>query len=58
MLETLHLIDDGLHHLRVAVAAADGGDPAERVEISPPLVVEQVLPLPVNQTQLRKKTNK
>lgn len=54
MLEALHLINDGVHHLGVAVATSHGGDPAERVQVSPPLVVVQILHLPIYQTQLGK----
>lgn len=54
MLQIVGLIDDGLHHVGVAVAAAHGGYAAEAVQVSPPLFIEQVLHLPMDYVHLLK----
>lgn len=49
VLKAFGLVDYGLHHFGVAVAAAHRRDSPERVHISPPFLVEQVLPLSIHQ---------
>lgn len=54
VLQALGLIDDGVHHIGMAVPAANRSDPAESVHVSPPFLIEQVLPLPRYNVQLSK----
>jgi hypothetical protein len=51
VLDGAHLLDDGLGHLRVCVADADGEDAAEAVEVAVALVVPDVLPLAADERE-------
>jgi hypothetical protein len=52
VLQALRLVDNCLDHIRVAVAAAHRRDPPKGIQISTPLLVEQVLPLSIHHVQL------
>lgn len=52
VLETVGLRDNGFDHIGMAVAAAHRSNPSKSVQISPSLLVEQVLPLPSHHVQL------
>lgn len=53
MLQALGLVDDGFHHFWMAVAAADGRDSSECVEVAATGGVEQILLLAINHIQLK-----
>jgi hypothetical protein len=57
VLQALGLRGDGVDDVRVAVAAAHRGDAGERVQVAPPVLVVQVLLLPLHNVQLQKKIN-
>lgn len=53
VLQAPGLRGDRVHDVRVAVAAAHGGDAGEGVQVAPAALVVQVLPLPLNDVQLQ-----
>lgn len=57
VLQSLGLRGDRVHDVGVAVAAAHGGDARERVQVAPPVLVVQVLPLPLHDVQLQQDNN-
>ena len=58
VLQALGLIDNSLHHVRVAVATTHRSYSSKTVQVSPAFIVEQVLPLPVYHVQLPNHTYK
>lgn len=52
VLQFLGLVDYGLHHIRMAVAATHRSNSSEPVQIPPALLIEQVLHLAVHYIQL------
>lgn len=57
VLQAPGLRDHRVHDVRVAVAAAHGGDAGERVQVAPAVLVIQVLPLSFHDVQLHKSSN-
>jgi hypothetical protein len=58
VLQAAGLRGDRADDVRVAVAAAHGGDAGERVQVAPPALVEQVLHLTLHDVQLHETKTK
>ena len=48
MLQPVELRLDPLSDFRVTVAARDGGDAGQQVEVAPPRLVEEILHVPID----------